>query len=443
MAARTESGFDKLAADAIAHHRAGRFDEAEVTYRAALRISPGHPAITHNLGVVAAAQGKHRSAINRFDEAIAAEPQYASAHFNRALALQALGRSREAQASGRTCAIEPAPCPANRAFGLLWLAQVDQVRSLDHFARTSEVRRGEDRTGMAIKSLTFATREKLLHGSRQFHYLSGRRRDRQRFEMLARLYADVARDFPDGAVRLSSEQLEILGEDYNTAINIAGAPELQGRAVSERPDHDAIMQRFKEHQAGAVFFDGLLTPPAFHALKQDLLESTIWHDFSHIGGFVASYLEDGLACPLMLQIADELRGTFPELLGQHPLSQAWAFKGLESRAAVNAHADDAAVSVNFWVTSDDANLTPDRGGLLVCRVPPPPQWEMTVYDADINQIVAFLEQNAVDTLTVPYRENRAVLFESRLFHRSDAPEFKSDYENHRINLTMLFGQHSR
>jgi len=444
MATRTESDFDKLAADAVAHHRAGRFEEAEATYCAALRISPGHPAITHNLGVVAAAQGKHRSAIDRFDEAIAAEPQYASAHYNRAIALQALGRSREAlQAFSRTCAIEPEHYDAHRALGFLWLAQGDRGRSLDHFARTYELRRGEDRTGMAIKSLTFATREKLLHDSNQFHYLSGRRRDRQRFEMLARLYADVAKNVPNKAVHLSDEQLEILGEDYNTAINIADAPELQGRAVSERPDHDTIMQRFKEHQAGAVFFDGLLTPPALLALKQYLLESTIWHDFSHIGGFVASYLEDGLACPLVLQIADELRGTFPELLGQHPLLQAWAFKGLESRAAVDAHADDAAVSVNFWVTSDDANLTPGRGGLLVCRVPPPPRWEMTGYDADRNEIVAFLEQNAADTLTVPYRENRAALFESRLFHRSDAPEFKSGHEKHRINLTMLYGQHSR
>ena len=43
---------------------------------------------------------------------------------------------------------------------------------------------------------------------------------------------------------------------------------------------------------------------------------------------------------------------------------------------------------------------------------------------------------------VPYRENRAVLFESRLFHRSDAPEFATGYENHRINLTLLFGRHA-
>jgi hypothetical protein len=44
---------------------------------------------------------------------------------------------------------------------------------------------------------------------------------------------------------------------------------------------------------------------------------------------------------------------------------------------------------------------------------------------------------------VPYRENRAVMFRSRLLHRSDAPEFKIGYENHRINVTFLFGHHDQ
>ena len=179
--------------------------------------------------------------------------------------------------------------------------------------------------------MTEATRSKLVHDAEQFRFLSERRRDRQRFEALARNYEEVAEGAPEQAAPLADRQIDLLGEDYNTAINISDAPELAGLAVSERPDRDALMRRFKEQQAGAVWFDDLLTPPALLGLKRYLLESTIWHDFSHIGGFVASYLEDGLACPLLLQIADEIRSTFPELLEKHPLSQAWAFKGLKPR----------------------------------------------------------------------------------------------------------------
>jgi tetratricopeptide (TPR) repeat protein len=433
--------FDQLVADAIAYHKAGRLAPAEGAYREALRIAPGHPAVTHNLGAIVAAQGRHREAIGHFDAAIAAEPQYASAHYNRASALQALGETREAIRSfARACAIEPGHYDAHRALGFLWLAEGDRGRALDHFARTYELRRGEDRSGIAAKSLTWAARDKLQHDASQFRYLAERRRDRPRFEALARNYEAVARHVPEHAAPLSDDQIDTLGDDYNTAINICGAPELAGPAVNDRPDRDALMRQFEEHEAGAVWFDDLLTPPALTALRRYLLESTIWHDFSHIGGFVASYLEDGLACPLLLQVIDEIRGAFPDLLGRHPLSQAWAFKGLEASAAIDAHADDAAVSINLWLTPDKANRNPGRGGLLVCRVPPPAGWELHDYDADKGPIAAFLELHAADSLAVPYRENRAALFQSRLFHRSDSPEFAPGYENRRINLTLLFGR---
>ncbi len=91
------------------------------------------------------------------------------------------------------------------------------------------------------------------------------------------------------------------------------------------------------------------------------------------------------------------------------------------------------------MTPDDANLLPDSGGLAVCLAPPPPDWSLTGYHADTGGIAAFLERHADDLMIVPYRENRAVMFESRLYHRSDAPHFAPGYENHRINVTLLYG----
>ena len=434
--------FAGLVADAAAHHRAGRLGEAQAGYRAALGLSPGHASIMHNLGAIAAAQGNLHSAITCFDAAIAAEPHYAAAHFNRAAALQALGQPRQAiEAFTRASALDPGCYDAHRALGFLWLAEGERGRALDHFARTYELRRGEDRNDVALRSLTAATRGKLLHDAEQFRFLAGRRRDRQNFEALAKRYATVAREFPEEPTKLSSEQIAVLGNDYNSAITVFAAPELRGRAVSERREHATIMRLFQERQAGAVYFDKLLTAPALVRLKHYLLESTIWHDFGHIDGFVASYLEDGLACPLLLQVADEIRQTFPELLADRPLAQAWAFKGLQCGAAVDAHADDAAISLNLWLTPDEANLDAQRGGLAICCTPPPSEWQIKGYDADNAQIAEFMARHTDDTLYVPYRENRVVLFASRLFHRSDAPQFAQGYENHRINITMLFGRH--
>jgi Flp pilus assembly protein TadD len=442
MATQATDDFNTLVAAAVAHHKSGRLDEAEAAYRAALDISPARAAVMHNLGVVAAARGDTAAAIAWFDKAIEREPHYASAHYNRAVALEALGRRRDAiQGFLQACAIEPEHYDSHRALGFLWLAEGERGRALDHFARTYELRRGEDRTGIAAKSLTYATRSKLVHDTEQFRHISRHRRDAQRFEMKARAYESAARDFPVTAAELSESAYEILGEDYNTAIHLSPAAEIPGGAVSERPDREDLIRAFTGGPTGAVYFDDLLTPAALAGLRRYLLESTIWHDFSHIGGFVASYLEDGLACPLLLQIADELRRTFPELLGLHPLTQAWAFKGLQRDAAVDVHADDAAISVNFWVTETAANLNTGRGGLVVCKVPPPADWAMKDYDADQERIVPFLAQNASETCVIPYRQNRAVLFESRLFHYSDAPEFADNYENRRINITLLFGCH--
>ena len=438
MAKQAPDEFLKLAADAMAHFRAGRLPEAEGAYRAALTVTPHDPAVTLNLGVAVAAQGRHRDAVGCFDKALEADPALVSAHYNRAVAMMALGETQEAiNAFERAAKLEPQHYEAHRALGFLWLSQGERGRTLDHLARTYELRRGDDRTAIALKSLTTATRHKLDHDADQFLHLSQRTRDRLRFEMRARNYRAIAGQLTAKLTALTDAQIGVLGDDYNTPIHLRAAPEVAGGAVNRRTDLSALVMQFDEQ--GVIAVDDLLTPQALDSLQRFLLESTIWHDFSHIDGFVASYLEDGLACPLLLQIADELRHAFPDILGEHPLSQAWAFKGLKAQSAIDVHADDAAVSINFWVTPTDANLNPEHGGLVVCRAPPPEGWEIKDYDIDQARIVTFLEQRADDSLIVPYRQNRAVLFRSRLFHHSDRPEFKPNYENHRINLTLLYG----
>jgi tetratricopeptide (TPR) repeat protein len=430
--------FRALVASAMSHFQAGRLAEAESDYRAALAIIPADPGVAHNLGVVIAGQGRHREAVGRFDEALRADPGFVSAHYNRGIALMTLGETQEAiNAFGHAATLEPQHYEAHRALGFLWLSQGERGRALDHLARTYELRRGDDRTTIARKSLATATRHKLEHDAEQFLYLSQRKPDRLRFELLARSYRAIAEQLGNEVTTLSDAQIAVLGDDYNTPIHLRAAPEIAGSPANERADRAALTAQFAER--GAIFVDDLLTPQALDSLRRFLLESTIWHDFSHIDGFVASYLEDGLACPLLLQIADDLRHAFPNILGAHRLCQAWVFKGLRAQSAVDVHADDAAVSVNFWVTPTEANLNPGRGGLVLCLTPPPDDWQIKDYDADQERIVIFLEQNAGSSLVVPYRQNRAAIFRSRLFHYSDSPKFASKYENHRINLTLLYG----
>ena len=58
---------------------------------------------------------------------------------------------------------------------------------------------------------------------------------------------------------------------------------------------------------------------------------------------------------------------------------------------------------------------------------------------DHNYEPDFLVQAGANSVTVPYRANRAVIFDSDLFHETDRIEFKEGYTNRRINITMLYG----
>ena len=138
---------------------------------------------------------------------------------------------------------------------------------------------------------------------------------------------------PAEAAPLSPAQIESAGRGLQHRRSTSAArPRSRAAPSAERAGlRRARSPRYRGARSGAV----IVRRPA-HAARRSLrcsaicCESTIWHDFTHIDGFVASYLEDGLACPLLLQIADELRATFPGILGPHPLTQAWAFKGLEA-----------------------------------------------------------------------------------------------------------------
>ena len=93
--AKSVSNPNDRAASALAHHRAGRLKEAEKDYRAALESSGPRAPLIHNLGVVLAADGRPTEALASFEQALAIEPGYAAAHYNRGAVLEKLGRVRE------------------------------------------------------------------------------------------------------------------------------------------------------------------------------------------------------------------------------------------------------------------------------------------------------------------------------------------------------------
>lgn len=112
-------------------------------------------------------------------------------------------------------------------------------------------------------------------------------------------------------------------------------------------------------------------------------------------------------------------------------------------ADVTTHADFAAVNVNFWVTPDSSNADERSGGLVVHDVDAPLSWGFDTYNGRQDLIRPFLQRRRARRMTIPYRQNRAVIFNSDLFHASDAVHFQPGYEHLRINVTMLYGNREK
>jgi len=83
----------------LQHHWAGRLPEAEAIYRQVLEIDPNNADVRYLLGTIAYQVGKHQTAIELLDRALATKPRFAEALSMRGNALQALNRQQEALAS--------------------------------------------------------------------------------------------------------------------------------------------------------------------------------------------------------------------------------------------------------------------------------------------------------------------------------------------------------
>jgi hypothetical protein len=120
----------------------------------------------------------------------------------------------------------------------------------------------------------------------------------------------------------------------------------------------------------------------------------------------------------------------------------WGFKYDSTLGkGINIHADSAIHNLNFWITPDEYNNDKNSGGLKVYDVPAPDNWTFKDYNASTRKIIYdFLKKNKGKCINVPYKYNRAVLFNSAYFHETDEIDFKDEYVGRRINNTYLFGQ---
>jgi len=197
---------------------------------------------------------------------------------------------------------------------------------------------------------------------------------------------------------------------------------------------------------GIVVVDDVLSKETLDLIQQKIMwESTVWYQTKlpqRFGGYAGAYIDDGLHQRILLRLSVELRKLLPDIFYDHPLKYMWAYKydSDSNFGGINLHADEAAVNVNLWLTPKDANLDPNSGGLIIYTIKPPNDWDFELYNRDTEFVYEqLLRPSGFANMTVPYRENRAVIFDSALFHTTDNFTFRKGYQNRRINLTLLYG----
>jgi tetratricopeptide (TPR) repeat protein len=424
----------------------GRLDEAEAAYEHVLRTAPDHVETLNNLGVLYKERGQSEQAVASYNRVIILKPEHAEAHNNLGLVYMEQGHLDEAMACyERALTAQPGYLTATYNLGIaaMWAGKFD--RALACFRATAEAKHNH---GRPVKE-TFVYRSRVKHDAEQMDYLMSRGIIGQEFEpyvaALNRLRSSLdGRTGAGNRLAASPGDLQSIAPSFNRLAHVAQCGKMPKGSINPHLDVAAIEARYHAVQPEVTFVDELLRPEALDALRRFCWESTIWKK-DYENGYIGAFLGDGFATPLLLQIAEELRATFPKIFRSHPLTQAWAFKHDSARRGLNIHADAAAVNVNFWITGDEANLNPDSGGLVVWNKEAPRDWNFKDYNSDNNRgkIYDWLKQVGAEEVKIPYRSNRAVIFNSDLFHETDEIAFKEGYTNRRINITLLYGYRHR
>jgi tetratricopeptide (TPR) repeat protein len=352
----------------------GRFEEAASLLRAAIEREPPHPdRLLLSLGNVLTELGAVDEAVRAFEQAIAANPKLAEAHYHLGSVLSENGRVAE---------------------------------GLTHLMKRAELVHG---SGDPPRRETAQPAHRTKHDREQRDYLAAK---------------------------------GVASENGETPFHIGEGGRIDGFAVNPANVTADLIAAWRSAEPKMIVIEDFLTPKALERLRAYCAESTIWKR-NYDAGYIGATPPDGFACPLLAQIAEEIAAFYGDILDGHPFQYLGAFKyDSELSTGTNTHADFSAVNVNFYISPDEANLDPETGGMLIWDVEAKDAAELRRFNSNEAALNAHLKSRGATATRVAHRANRAVIFKSGLYHKTDDCRFDEGYLNKRINVSLLFGQWS-
>ena len=209
------------------------------------------------------------------------------------------------------------------------------------------------------------------------------------------------------------------------------------KLINENNNIEKLELEYLKSNPEVLVVDNFLTSECLYEIQKFCRNANIFK-YPYENGYLGAFLAKGLSNKFILKLSEDIRLSYKNIFNDTKLVQAWIYKYDSNKRGINIHADPAKVNVNFWITPNKGNLNPDGGGLKIWNKIPPDDWNFKEYNSDVTRMKKFLSENKSCEQIIPYKENRAVIFNSKLFHSTDEFKFDESYKNRRINVTFLY-----
>mgnify|MGYP001330496683 CR=1 FL=1 len=429
----------------------GEYQKAKDCYEKAVEIDPNFTDAFNNLGVMAQDLGEYQKAKIFYEKAIIINPNYINSLNNLGVLHQVLGDYDKSEIFlKRVLKINP------NLFDTQKNSAVNAVYKLDNFEKAI------NESNKALKiyhhNSKFANQSvnlfRLKHDVEQAKYLAQSGGFWKFFksktykingidefqkigdEILSR--KDNKDNKEHKEILLTPDEVDALLPFYKSDYTYQ-TKTISGSCINPNKNWLEVEDEYLNSEKQIMYIDNFLSDEALIELREFCLVSKVWNK-EYQNKYLGAFSDAGFISPLQLQIAVDLKKKLPKLFGPHRVGKFWGFKyDATLGGGINIHADFAIHNLNFWITPDEFNNNKNSGGLKVYDAPAPEHWTFKDYNQDNRKIYEFLEKNNAKCTNIPYKFNRAVLFNSAYFHKTDEIDFKDEYKGRRINNTYLFG----
>ena len=248
------------------------------------------------------------------------------------------------------------------------------------------------------------------------------------FDKMKNLYEKNSLNFSDDELDTISSAHKIL---YNKPIK------LKENYLNPELNINLIEKNYNESDFEIVVIDDFLSNKFLDELNTFFRCANIFKR-PYPRGYIGTFLNQGMSNIPILKFSQELKDTFKKIFLNYQLSQAWAFKYDSNREGIDIHADFAKINVNFWITPNEANFDMNSGGMIIWKKKPKIDASFYEYNSLDSSKKLHEDVKDIESMKVPYKANRVVIFNSKLYHVTDKINFRKGYKNRRVNVTLLY-----